>query len=120
MGRFYLTETAQREAGLPLLEEVIALRAQDPASAAEALLLKGDYYAAVGVWDKAAVVFLDAANAAADGKSDLVPESLFKTAQARLRSGNASAAAEAAALLAKNYPQSTWTSQAKRLLEGNR
>ncbi|OHE68469.1 MAG: hypothetical protein A2Z99_11625 [Treponema sp. GWB1_62_6] len=120
LGRFYLTETAQREAGLPLLEEVIALRAQDPASAAEALLLKGDYYAAVGVWDKAAVVFLDAANAAADGKSDLVPESLFKTAQARLRSGNASAAAEAAALLAKNYPQSTWTSQAKRLLEGNR
>lgn len=132
LARFYIEESTQREAGLPLLDEVTALRSEDPAAAAEAQLLAGDYYALLESWDRAATAFLAAASAAAEAPSsaqmtrggavraDGAPEALYKAASARLRSGKADSAAEVVATLAKTFPASSWTSRAKRLLENNR
>lgn len=132
LARFYITETAQREAGAALADEVVALRRQAPAAAAEALYLKGEYYSILESWDQAAAAYLDAVSLAADlpaaertaaGQSlrnDLVPESLFKAARARLRAGKSESAAETAATLARLYPSSPWTVQARRLMEASR
>jgi TolA-binding protein len=132
LARFYIEESTQREAGLPLLDEVTALRSEDPAAAAEAQLLAGDYYALLESWDRAATAFLAAASSAAEAPSQAVmtrggsvradgaPEALYKAASARLRAGKADSAAEVVATLAKTFPASSWTSRAKRLLENNR
>ncbi|MFA6507556.1 MAG: tetratricopeptide repeat protein [Treponemataceae bacterium] len=134
LARFYIRESAQREAGLSLLDEIIAARADDPIPAAEAAFLKGDYYGLVGVdaYDRAALAYLDAvgyaASVAADAKTsagvsvraEFVPEALFRSAAMRVKAGKKESAAEVLATLVKNYPSSTWTVQARRLVEGNR
>lgn len=132
LSRFYIEESTQREAGLPLLEEVIALRAEDPAAAAEAELLTGDYYALLGNWDRAATAYLAAASTAAEApvsaqltrgggvRAEGAPEALYKAASARLRAGKKDSAAEVVAALTKTFPASSWTSRAKRLLETDR
>jgi TolA-binding protein len=134
LARFYIHESAQREAGVSLLDEIIAARTDDMKSAAEASFLKGEYYGMVGVdsYDRAALAFLDAVNFAADLPTDaktsggvsiraeFVPEALYRAAAMRVRSGKKESAAEVLATLAKNYPTSTWTNQARRLVEGNR
>ena len=48
LARFYIRESAQREAGVSLLDEIIAARADDAVSAAEASFLKGEYYSMAG------------------------------------------------------------------------
>jgi len=132
LAKFYIHESAQREAGLPLLDETIAMRNEDAASAAEAAYLKGEYFSAIEAFDKAALAYLDAV-AYATGipiappeggttqglRGDFIPESLFRAASMRLRSGRKDSATEILALLVKNYTSSIWTSQARRLLEGN-
>lgn len=132
LARFYISETAQREAGAALADEVIALRRQAPAAAAEALYLKGEYFSLLESWEPAAAAYLDAVSLAADLpaterttaglslRNDLVPESLFKAARARLRAGRSESAAEAIATLTRLYPSSTWTVQARRLMEASR
>ncbi len=132
LARFYIRESAQREAGLPLLDETIAMRNEDTVSAAEAAFLKGEYFGAVEAFDKAALAYLDAvayatgvpivssSGAIGQGlREDFIPESLFRAVSMRLRLGKKDSAAEIQALLVKNYPSSTWTTQARRLLEGN-
>jgi len=132
LARFYLTESAQREAGAALADEVIARRREDPGAAAEAYLLKGDYYTQLEVWAGGAEAYLAAADAAAAAppgarsgqnrsvRDDLAPEALFKAARSRLRDDKRNSAAELAATLRRLYPGSSWTSQAERLLEGSR
>lgn len=134
LARFYIRESAQREAGLSLLDELVAARSDDPVSAAEAAFLKGDYYGLVGVdaYDRSALAYLDAAGyaaaAAADARTsagvsvraEFVPEALFRAASMRMKAGRKESAAEVLATLVKNYPSSSWTSQARRLVEGTR
>lgn len=134
LARFYIKESAQREAGLSLLDEIIAARGDDPVSASEAAFLKGDYYGLVGVdaYDRAALAYLDAvsyaAAVAADAKTsagvpvraEFVPEALFRAASMRVKAGKKESAAEVLAAMVKNYPSSVWTAQARRLVEGNR
>ncbi len=132
LARFYLTESAQREAGAALADEVVARRREDPGAAAEAYLLKGDYYAQLEVWAAGAEAYLAAADAAAEAppgarssrnrsvRDELAPEALFKAARSRLRDDKRNSAAELAATLRRLYPGSTWTTQAERLLEGSR
>ncbi len=128
LAAFYIQESGQREAGLPLLDEVIALKDEDPVAAAEASALKGDYYSLIGSLDKAASSFLDAATWGAAGPADattrdgssvrdaFVPEQLYKAAFARKRDGRDVEAAEIAKALEKSYPNSTWTAQVTRLV----
>lgn len=132
LGRFYIDESGQREAGLPLLDEVIALRSEDGVSAAEASALKGEYYSLAGSYDKAAAAYLDAVSwasgaqrgaATSTGASvfdDFIPEELYNAAFAKKRGGKDAEAADLAAALAKNYPSSTWAAQARRLTGGSR
>lgn len=129
LARFYINESPQREAALPLLEEVVARAQEDPASAAEAYLLEGDYYTLLERWDQGAQAYLQAVSIAVNVpdagrttegqsiKTDLVPEALFKAARSRLRSGKADSAQTVVADLARLYPASPWTIQAKKLLE---
>jgi TolA-binding protein len=130
LARFYITETAQREAGAALAEEVLALRSQDPAAAAEAYQLKGDYFYILENWEGAALAYLESAASAGEASgaalttlgtkvaSELLPESLFKAARARARSGKMDSASEIVALLERSFFGSVFASQAKRLLEG--
>lgn len=134
LARFYIRESAQREAGLSLLDELIAVRSEDAVSAAEAAFLKGDYYGLVGVdaYDRAALAYLDAVAYAASApagaktsagvpvRAEFVPEALFRAASMRVKAGKKESAAEVLAALVKQYPSSTWTSQARRLVEGSR
>ncbi|GAB1482120.1 hypothetical protein MASR2M78_09350 [Treponema sp.] len=129
LARFYINESAQREAALPLLDEVIALADEDPASASEAEALKGDYFAYLESWEKASLAYLSAYKNALKSPSqassstgtsiqkNLAPELLFKAARARLRLGKKESAAELVSTLSTSYPSSEWTAQAKRLLE---
>ncbi|QQO09034.1 tetratricopeptide repeat protein [Breznakiella homolactica] len=131
LARYYVTESSQRESGLSLADEVITLRGEAPGAAAEAYLLRGDYYMALDGWEQAAGSYLNAASAAADApagerstegrdiRTDLAPEALYKAAQARLRLGRRDSAAEITATLRQLYPSSPWTGRAQRLLEGN-
>ncbi len=130
LARYYITESAQREIGASLADDVIAFRRESPGQAAEAYLLKGDYYGALESWEPAAQAYLDAATAAGDSpqgakttggqdiRSALAPEALFKAARARLRLGRRDSAVEITGTLQRLYPSSTWTNQARRLLEG--
>jgi tetratricopeptide (TPR) repeat protein len=134
LARWYIRESAQKEAGLSLLDEVIAMKGEDPASAAEAAFLKGEYYGlgSVEAYERSALAYLDAVTfagaAKADAKTsagaslrgDLVPEALFRAVSMRVKSGRTEGTADILAVLAKTYPTSTWTTQARRLLEGNR
>jgi outer membrane protein assembly factor BamD (BamD/ComL family) len=129
LARFYINESAQKEAGAALLDEVLVYRATDPAAAGEALLLRGDYFAQLGNYEKAALAYLDAVDVmsnlpaaalstqGASLRLELTPEALFKAAQARYRSGLVDSALETAQLLFKAFPDSTWTAQGRRLLE---
>lgn len=134
LARYYIKESAQREAGLPLIEETIAFRSEDPTAAAEAALLKGDYYAlpSVEAWERAALSYLDAVTYAADAKAGaltsegasvrdaLIPDALFRALSARLRAGKRGDAEAVLATLVKNYPTSTWTTKARGILEASR
>jgi tetratricopeptide (TPR) repeat protein len=129
LARFYINESPQREAALPLLEEVTALAKDDPASAAEAYLLEGDYYTLLERWDQGAQAYLRAVSTGTDIpatarttegqsiKTDLIPEALFKAARSRLRSGKKDSAQTVVTDLARLYPSSPWTAQAKKLME---
>lgn len=129
LARFYINESPQREAALPLLEEVAALSKADPASAAEAYLLEGDYYTLLERWDQGAQAYLQAVSTATEVpatarttegqsiKTDLVPEALFKAARSRLRSGKGDSAQSVVEDLKRLYPSSPWTAQAKKLME---
>jgi len=134
LARYYIRESAQREAGLSLLDETIAMKAEDPASASEASFLKGEYYglASVEAYERSALAYLDAVTFAGAARSDaktsagaslrteLVPEALFRAISMRVKAGKTDGASDVFAVLSKNYPSSTWTTQARRLLEENR
>lgn len=134
LARYYIRESAQKEAGLSLLDETIAMKGEDPVSAAEASFLKGEYYSlgSVESYERAALAYLDVATIAGAAKADaktssgvslrgeLVPEALFRAVSMRVKSGKADGASDILALLTKNYPTSSWTTQARRLLEGSR
>lgn len=132
LARFYIEESAQREAGAALADEVAAFSGQDPAAAVEAFYLKGEYYTLLESWDAAAEAYMDAVSTAPDTalsdktvtgipiRSDLVPEALFKAARSYVRAGRIQTASDTVALLSRLHPASPWTAQGTRLMEGSR
>ncbi len=132
LASFYIRESSQREAGLPLLDEIIAMRGEDYARATEAAMLKGEYYGLINAWDRAALSYLDAFSYALSAPagarnsagaliaSETAPEALYRAALSRSRSGKKEGLAELVDRLSSEYPSSPWTPQARRLLEGTR
>lgn len=125
LARYYILESSQREAGLALADQVLAYRGEDPAAAAEAQYLRGEYYALLEAWDKAADAYLDAIDLASPRiaeavRQDLIPEALFKAARSTLRLGKLESAQRLVATLKKQYGSSPWAKQADRLLEAAR
>ncbi|AEJ20241.1 tetratricopeptide repeat protein [Gracilinema caldarium] len=125
LARYYIVESSQREAGLALVDQVLAYVGEDPGSAAEAHFLKGEYYALLEAWEKSTDAYLDAINLAirlkaGETRQDLIPEALFKAVRNSQRLGKTESAKRLVETLKKQYGTSPWAKQADLLMEASR
>ncbi len=119
LARFYILEERGKElSGIILvqrLQQVAEASLEDPARASQALYLLGEYYNKNNEHIKAANTFLEAViiNPADPSLSAL---SLYKAAQMMKSAGQEGEAKKIAERLEKNYPDSEWTDEVKKLL----
>ena len=116
LAQLYIYEGSNRlELAPPMLDAVTAK--QEPASAARAQYLLGEYYYRKGELAGAAQSFLAAASmnpADADGTAS----SLYRAAEMLSLAGRTADLREVAARLERYFPGSQWTAEARKLLEG--
>jgi TolA-binding protein len=104
-----------------LVEKVKAVAAkteEDPSAAAQAEYLLGEYYAENAEYARAANTFINAASIHPEDK-DLITLSLYRGLETLKRIGRNDEAIKLLERLQDNFPDSPWTLQAERLLEGN-
>jgi len=118
LARIYLAQPgAKQEQALPLLREVVGQSAADPASAAQAQFLMGEYYKQSGDLKRAANEYLKAATID-PSDSDLTASSMYRAAEMAKRAGDLSGAKRVVDQLVRDFPSSEWAAAGKRLLGG--
>lgn len=118
LARIYIYESASKQdQAVPLLKEVIAKKGEDAADAAQAEYLLGQYYYQASDLQKAANSFLSAATLDPSNR-DLTASSLYRAAEMAKLAGNPSDAATMVKRIEKEFPNSEWAVEAKKLLGG--
>ncbi len=122
LARLYILEDQEQTLSTSLLVEkvkaVAAKTEEDPAAASQAEYLLGEHFAENGDHARAANTFINAASINPEDH-DLVALSLYRGIETLKRIGKNDDAAKLLKRLKENLPDSQWTSQAERLLEGN-
>jgi TolA-binding protein len=119
LARFYIIEERGEDLSgsilVQRLQQVAEASETDPARASQAMYLLGEYYAKEDEYMKAANTFLEAViiNPADPSLSAL---SLYKSAQMMKIAGQPDEAEKIADRLEKNYPDSRWTLEVRKLL----
>ena len=122
LSRLYLFESGasqefNQKLALPMLKEIVGMSKTDPYSAAHAQYLLAEYYARVEDYVQAANTFLEAA-AAYPADEGLVEQALFRGVEMMKLEGMIKEAQELLEKLEESFPDSEWTREAQRLLEG--
>jgi TolA-binding protein len=116
LAQLYIYEGSRRlELAPPMLDAVTAK--QEPASAARAQYLLGEYFYRKGELAGASQAFLTAA-AMNPADADRTAASLYRAAEMMSLAGRAADVREVAARLERFFPGSQWTVEARKLLEG--
>lgn len=102
-----------------MLEMLLERRAEDPQSAARAKYLLGEYYFRMGEMRQAANAFIEAATMYPRDR-DFMASALYKAAEITKRTGNLADTRALVDRMQKNFPDSQWSLEAKKLLEGAR
>jgi TolA-binding protein len=122
LAQLYIIEDQQQTLSSSLLVEkvkaVAAKTEEDPSAAAQAEYLLGEYYAENAEYARAANTFINAASIHPEDK-DLITLSLYRGLETLKRIGRNDEAIKLLERLQDNFPDSPWTLQAERLLEGN-
>lgn len=118
LARIYIYKSgAKQDQAVPLLLNVIAKKKDDPANAAQAQYLLGEYYYRKNEVSKAANDFLEAASLDPSNK-DLTAASLYKAAEMAKLAGNMNDARTMVDRILKEFPTTEWAIEAKKLLGG--
>ena len=118
LARIYIYKSgAKQDQAVPLLLDVIAKKKDDPANAAQAQYLLGEYYYRKNEVSKAANDFLEAASLDPSNK-DLTAASLYKAAEMAKLAGNLNDARTMVDRILKEFPTTEWAIEAKKLLGG--
>jgi TolA-binding protein len=114
LARLYLMERGDNEKAFQLLSRVA--KASDPAAKQEAGILLGEYYYRTGDIERAGRTFFNAAleNPA---NRDMTAYGLFKAAQMMKLAGNEKDLRQLVDRLKRNFPGSSWSKDAEKLLE---
>ncbi len=116
LAQLYIYEGSSRlELAPPMLDAVTAK--QEPASAASAQYLLGEYYYRKGELSGASQAFLTAA-AMNPADADRTAASLYRAAEMLALAGRTADAREVAGRLERFFPGSQWTAEVRKLLEG--
>lgn len=112
----YEEDAGKHDLAYTLLKQVIE-KTEDPETASRAQFLIAEYYSIKEDFIKAGNEFLKAA--LIDPKNrDLMAFSIFKAAEMMKRAGKSREVRDLVQRLQKNFPQSQWAEEGKRLLEG--
>lgn len=118
LARIYIYKSgSKQDQAVPLLKQVIAKKSEDPSNAAQAEYLLGEYYYRNGDLSKAANDFLSAATIDPQNR-DLTASSLYRAAEMAKLAGNMADAQTMVSRIEKNFPNSEWAIEAKKLLGG--
>ena len=121
--RIYIYRGMSREEELNraklMLEMLIEKRAEDPEAAARAKYLTGEYYFRAGEMEAAANAFIEAATMYPRDR-DFMASAMYRAAEITLRIGNRREAQALVERMEKNFPESQWSLEARKLLEGKR
>jgi TolA-binding protein len=116
LAQLYIYEGSSRlELAPPMLDAVTVK--QEPASAARAQYLLGEYYFRKRELAAASQVFLTAA-AMNPADADGTAAALYRAAESLSLAGRTADAREVVARLERYFPGSQWTAEARKLLEG--
>ena len=116
LAQLYIYEGSSRlELALPMLDAVTLK--QEPASAARAQYLLGEYYYRKGELAGASQAFLGAA-AMNPADADGTAAAIYRAAEMASLAGRAADVRELSARLERFFPGSQWTAEARKLLEG--
>jgi tetratricopeptide (TPR) repeat protein len=116
LAQLYIYEGSERrELALPMLDAVTLK--QEPASAARAQYLLGEYYYRKGELAGASQAFLTAA-ALNPADADGTASALYRAAEMLSLAGRTADVREVVARLERYFPGSLWTAEARKLLEG--
>lgn len=105
-----------RQIVIPLLNEVVAAASSDPGSAAQAQALLSELASQQGDYMKAANGFLDAAGLDPANR-DRTAQSLYRAAQMLKLASRPNEMKALVDRITKNFPQSEWAAEARKLLE---
>lgn len=118
LAKIYISKEGDSlEIALSLLQEVVGRSAEDPASAAQAQYLVGEYYFKKKDYLRAGNEFIKAATINPKDL-DLMAVSIFKAAEMAKLSGNMTEARALIKRIEDNFPQSQWAEEGRRLLGG--
>jgi TolA-binding protein len=121
--RIYIYRGMSREEELDraklMLEMVLEKRTEDPESAARAKYLTGEYYYRLREMEAAANAFIEAATMYPRDR-DFMASAMYRAAEITARVGNIREAQSLVERMEKNFPESQWSLEAKKLLEENR
>lgn len=113
-----VAESVNRRLVLPLLQETAEKEDVDPARAAEAKFLVGEWYHQQGDDADAAEAFLTAAGIYPEDR-DLTAQSFYRAAVSyNRRGGHAAVIREIVEAMQEEFPGSDWTAEAESILEG--
>jgi TolA-binding protein len=116
LAAYYLDDGAKAEAGLSLILTVNAIKT-DKVTRARAQYLLGDYYALKKDYTKAGNEYLQAALIDTSNREQMA-RAVYQSARMMKLSGDAASTRELVGRLTKNFPDSRWTAEGKKLLEG--
>jgi TolA-binding protein len=112
----YEQEAGKQDLAYTLLNQVVE-KMEDPDTASRAQFLIAEYYSLKENYIKAGNEFLKAALINPENK-DLMAFSIFKAAEMMKLAGKPQEVRDLVERLQKNFPQSQWAEEGKRLLEG--
>ncbi|MEW5817632.1 MAG: tetratricopeptide repeat protein, partial [Spirochaetota bacterium] len=120
LARIYIYKGGtSQDLGAVMLDEVIKRQSVDPASGSKAHYLLGDYFYRKGNLSKAGNEYLDAAVTNPADK-DLTAASLYRAAEITMLAGNIEEAKNLVGRIEKNFPDSQWAAEGRKLLEGTK
>ena len=117
LARIYIFKSGTKQnLAPPLLEELIVKSDDDPATAAQAQYLFGEYYYRKNDLGRAANEFLKTIAINPDDR-DLAAQSIYRAAEMAKLAGNLEEAIELVRRIEKAFPSSQWVDEGKRLIE---
>ena len=118
LARMYIYEGSGRvDLAYPMLQAVV--EKQEPVTSAQAQYLIGEYHYRKGDAVRAAQEFLKAAYVNPEDR-DLMAASIYRAAEMMLTAGRGADVRELVGRLEQHFPDSPWTSEARKLTEGGR